>query len=55
MNVAAAVAFSDVHLSDKKDTDDLFLQGGRPASPRHDGKLGTNERRLRLNRCLLQV
>lgn len=42
MNVPAAVAFSDVHLSDKKDTDDFFLQGGRSASLRYNRKPGTN-------------
>lgn len=32
MNVAAAAAFSDVHLSDKKDTDDFSLRGRISAS-----------------------
>lgn len=32
MDVSAAAAFSDVHLSDKKDTDDFFLQAELSAS-----------------------
>lgn len=41
MNVAAAAAFSVVHLSHKEDTDDFFLQGLFCV---YDRKPGTNWR-----------